>query len=178
MKTLYKTLLEKLTDANAKAIFHKHNTKEIALIDEYEGQYFSPENYELLNCPFVLIELDIEYTNDKRPGQLTLTLHLGFEQIKRANNRTIDIDKNLGFYDFNDAVHEILSNIETDFTGKLELKNEASLKEPAITKVHNLTYACSYTRRSIDYNNKFDEVSGEEVSFSPRISVNPFLGNI
>ena len=162
MKALYKKIISVLTDENAQKIYTEFGIKKTSLIDEYEGQYLYQENYELLNCSFVLVEYDIDYKTPTEPATITLVLHLGYEQIKRANNRTPNINKHLEFFDYTDAVHKIINNLETNFTGKLELVSENSLKEPAITKVHTLTYQCSYTGRNTTPKTKFNNIDNTD----------------
>jgi hypothetical protein len=178
MRNLYKTIINKLEDDRAIAIYDEFGVSKTKLIDEYEGQYLDPENFDLLDCPFVLVEYDIDYKTDKENATIVVVLHLGYEQVKRANNRTIQIDKHLKFFDYTDAVHKIVNNLETAFTGKLELVSENSLKEPAITKIHLLTYQCSYTGRNLNNNKKFNEVDGADMALTTTGTTNLFTGNL
>lgn len=150
MKNLYKAFLNIDKNPKAIAIFNQHGVQPPVLIDEYEGQYYNPEASELIGCRFIFIEYDIDYKKSTaEPATIILNLHLGYEQVKRANNTTVNLDAHLKHFDYTEAVKEVVKTITSKNTGTLNLISENSLKEPAITKVHILTYEASYSQQKI-----------------------------
>ena len=151
MKNLYKKIIQTLTSPEAKQKFIDADVKPIKWVDEFEGQYYQPEMFEGFTTPAVLVEWDIQYPKAKPAADVSLTLHIMYEQPAHADSLNKDIDKALKRFDFKDIVLELINGLESKNTGKLELISESGLKEPAIVKVHLLTFECSYRSKQKEY---------------------------
>ncbi len=165
MKNLYKKIIATLQLPETVTKFTEAGIKPVQLIDDYEGQYFDPENFEVFTPPAVLFEYDIEYDKTNKPATAIITLHLCYEQPTSANTNNPNIDRALKRYDFNDLVYNAIKDLESEHTGKLKLESEGSLKEPAIVKVHLMRFSCSYTGKidTIDDDYDYDYAQGEEL---------------
>jgi len=61
----------------------------------------------------------------------------------------------------------LINGLESENTGKLELISESGLKEPAIVKVHLLTFECSYKNKQKQYG----EFTPDEIEISGTIKI-------
>ena len=148
MKTLYKTLLEKLTSDDTKQQLSVAGLPPVKYVDIYEGQYYNQQKFEGLVLPAVLVEFNIDKPRLSEPGQLALTLHILYEQTKPADNHAKHLDRALQYLDFAEKIYELVKDTESEHTGKLVWNGESSIGEPGIVKVLLQTYTASYTGRS------------------------------
>lgn len=148
MKTLYKTLLEKLTAPETTQLLADAGLPPVKYVDIYEGQYYNPDKFEGLVLPAVLVEFSIDKPQQAEPGQLILTLHILYEQPEHGDNHAPHIDRALQYLDFAEKIYELVKDTESEHTGKLVWNGESSIGEPGIVKVLLQTYSASYTGRS------------------------------
>lgn len=164
MKALYNTIIERLTSQQAKEAYRAKGIPSMKYIDLYRGQYFNPENYELLKLPGLLFEFTIAYSNTE--GIANITLHLLYEQKRDTSNISQSKEKALKFFDFVSVTHTLLEELESPNTGKLELIGEEILKDDAVVSVYLLTYRALYTGRNKE---KFIYTQGEGLQTTGRI---------
>ena len=164
MKTLYKTLLEKLTSDDTKQLLSAAGLPPIKYVDIYEGQYYNQQKFEGLVLPAVLIEFSIDKLRLTEPGQLSLTLHILYKQTESGNDHAPHIDRTLKYLDFAKKIYELVKDTEIENTGKLVWNGESSISEPSIVKVLLQTYTASYTGRS--NMKEYDETELQELSIT------------
>ncbi len=164
MKTLYKTLLEKLTADTTNQLLSAAGLPPVKYVDIYEGQYYNPEKFEGLVLPAVLVEFSIDKPQLTEPGQLSLTLHILYEQPEHGDNHAPHIDRALKYLDFAEKIYELVKDTESEHTGKLVWNGESSIGEPGIVKVLLQTYSASYTGRS--NMKEYDETELQELSIT------------
>ena len=132
MKTLYKTLLEKLTSDDTKQLLSAAGLPPVKYVDIYEGQYYNQQKFEGLVLPAVLIEFSIDKLRLTEPGQLSLTLHILYEQTELLYEQTEPgddhaprIDRALKYLDFAEKIYELVKDTEIENTGSLKTFDEA-----------------------------------------------------
>ena len=145
MKTFYKKVIAVFEKAETKTKFTDKEISPVGYIDLYAGQDLNEENFELFSQPALLIDWDIDYSGDV--PRATLTLYCCFEQLRDTSNISLNRELGLKFLDYIDAIDEIVTTIETEISGKLELVSEGFNKMDSIVDIYLLTYECSYSGR-------------------------------
>ena len=148
MKTLFKTVIEKLNTPEAKAKFQAKQLPPVKFVDLYREQYYTWEQNEVFPCPSVLFEYNINRKNNTA----TVTIHCCFEDIRDTSSISKNQDKALSFFDFAGVVSEILEDLESQHTGKLELITEEQAKGDPIVNAYLLHYDCSYYKEKPNFN--------------------------
>jgi hypothetical protein len=145
MKTFYNKLIATFENADNKAIFTDKNIPPVSYVDLYAGQDLYEENFELFSQPAVFVEWAIDYSGDVSIA--TVTLYACYEQLRDTSNKSLNKDLGLKFLDYIEIIDSIVSTIETETTGKLELVSEGFNKMDSIVDIYLLTYQCSYNGR-------------------------------
>lgn len=164
MKTLYTTIIDRLTSEDAKSRYRAAGIPSLKYIDLYRGQYFNFENYDSFSLPGMLFEFTISY--NKTEGTANINLHLLYEQARDTSSISKSKDKALKLFDFVKVTHELLQELESPNTGKLELINEEMIKDDTAVNVYLLSYQSRYTGRNRE---KFEYTRGEKLETNGRI---------
>ena len=165
MKELYNTIIERLTSDQSKETYRSAGVPACKFIDLFRGQYFDYPGNDLIPCPAVLFEHTIVYDN-KGEGTATVTLHLCYEQPRDTSSISRVKENALKFFDFVDVTHDLIRELESTHTGKLQLTNEEIVKDDAIVNVYLLSFSCRYTGRNRE---KFNYVTGENLETNGRV---------
>ncbi|MDD2984712.1 MAG: hypothetical protein PHQ74_15140 [Crocinitomicaceae bacterium] len=185
MKELYQKIIEILTSQLVKDEFVENGLKPIQTIDLYKGQYQAWEEFELIPLPAVLIDWSVfegAQGNNKDNRQLSLTLHLIYEQVQDTSNFG-DLTTSLRFFDFIELVQKHIGNLKTEKVGNLIFISQqpVALDRPGI--VHSISYNGVFYGFSTDPKDDFDytaenesdlDLSGELVKSIDRFQYNPF----
>jgi hypothetical protein len=161
MKDLYQVLTDKLTNQAAKDLFASKQLPAVKFIDIYKGQYLNFEAFELIPLPAVFVELAV----DKKNGLAAISLHVVYEVVRDTSSLGQNQDKALGYLEFIKTIDELVVDVESENTGKLEDENTDPVQMDAIGTAHILTYSCSYSNK-IDVADKFQWTDEEETSFN------------
>ena len=145
MKTFYKKVIAVFEKAETKAKFTDKEISPVGYIDLYAGQDLNEENFELFSQPALLIDWDVDHSGDV--PRATVTFYCCFEQLRDTSNISLNRELGLKFLDYIDAIDEIVTTIETEISGKLELVSEGFNKMDSIVDIYLLTYECSYSGR-------------------------------
>ena len=145
MKEFYKKAITVFEKPENKAKFTDQNISPVSYIDLYAGQDLNEENFELFSQPALLIDWDVDHSGDV--PRATVTFYCCFEQLRDTSNISLNRELGLKFLDYIDAIDEIVTTIETEISGKLELVSEGFNKMDSIVDIYLLTYECSYSGR-------------------------------
>lgn len=141
MKELYLKIIDKLTNTAGKALFISKSLSPIKYVDIYKGQYLEKQRFELYKLPAVFFQWSIDYvTND-----VNVTIHIEYEQQRDTSSNGQQLTGALEFFGIIETVNELLVDLETETTSKLQLVAENSIREDTIESVYTLSYLCSYT---------------------------------
>lgn len=144
MKKLYKKILETFELEENKSKFIDKNITPPLYIDLYAAQEQFEENFELFTQNALLVEWDIDHTGDTPIA--TLTFYCCFEQLRDTSNISLNRELGLKFLDYVEQIDELVCEIESERTGKMELVKEGFHKMDSIVDVYLLTYECSYSK--------------------------------
>lgn len=145
MKAFYNKAIEVFENAENKAKFTDQGISPVGYIDLYAGQDLNEENFELFSQPALFIDWDIDYSGDV--PRATVTFYCCFEQLRDTSNISLNKALGLKFLDYIDCIDELVTTIETEVSGKLELVSEGFNKMDSIVDIYLLTYECSYSGR-------------------------------
>lgn len=162
MKAFYNKLIAEFEKAETIDKFNAVNVPAVGYIDLYAAQEQDEENFELFARPTVLVEWDINHSTD--PATATITVYACYEQLRDTSNISANREAGLRFLDYVRVVDEVISNIESEDTGKPEIKTEGFNKMDSIVDIYILTYECSYKRKNP--RDKYQEGSYDSVDIS------------
>ncbi|WP_271782211.1 hypothetical protein [Aquimarina algiphila] len=165
MKTLYNNIIAKLMSNEAKTAYAQSSVAACKFVDLYRGQYLNWEAFDTFPLPAVLFEFGVNY-DSKGEGTATITLHLCYEQLQDTSSITRTRDNALKFFDFVTVTNTLLSELESQHTGKLQLVSEETIKDDAIVNVYLLTFSSRYNGRNTE---KYKYVNGEELKVNGKI---------
>ncbi|WP_027394189.1 hypothetical protein [Aquimarina latercula] len=164
MKELYTTIIERLTSEAAAQTYRNAGIPALKHIDLYRGQYFNPEAFETFRLPGLLFEFTVAYQGTT--GVASITLHLMYEQGRDTSSISQSRDKALQLFDFVKVTHQLIEELESPNTGKLELISEELLRDDAVVSVYLLSYQAPYYGRNKE---KYQYAQGEDVNITGRI---------
>lgn len=145
MKELYLKIIEKLTNSAANAKFISKSLTPIKFVDIFKGQYFEKSRFELYKLPAVFVQWSIDHVTN----QCIVTIHIEYEQQRDTSNKGQQLTGALTFFGIIDTINELLTNVETEKTSKLQLISENSIREDTIECIYTLTYECNYTGKEL-----------------------------
>ena len=145
MKLFYKKIIETFNNETNKQLFLDQNISPVQYIDLYAGQDQFDDNFELFSQPALLVEWDINHSDDI--PAVTVKFYCCYEQLRDTSN--ISLNRNLGlkFLDFIAIIDQIIRTIESEDTGKLKIQSEGFNKMDSIVDIYLLTYNCSGTAK-------------------------------
>jgi len=142
MKTFYTQLLKTFEDPNTVKQFSQKQIKPPRLIDFYAGQDRSPEAFEMLTLPALLLSWSVDYTPDTPVARLDF--YLLYEQLRSTANFSLSKDKALEFFSLANEVDLVIKSIRTQSTGTLRLIHEELSPEHSVVDSYLLQYECPY----------------------------------
>lgn len=145
MKAFYKKVIEVFEKPENKEKFTEQNISAVTYIDIYAGQDQVEENFELFAQPALLIDWEVSHQADVSTA--TITLYCCYEQLRDTSSISLNRDLGLKFLDYVASIDEVMRNIESETTGKLELVSEGFNKMDSIVDIYVFTYQCSYSGR-------------------------------
>jgi hypothetical protein len=145
MKIFYKKLIQTFELPENQALFTAQNIAPVQYIDIYAGQDQFEENFELFARPALLVDWDIEH--GYKTATATLNFYCCYEQLRDTSNISLNQELGLKFLDYIEIINTIISGIETEETGKLDLVTEGFNKMDSIVDIYLFTYKCSFTER-------------------------------
>lgn len=145
MKAFYQKLIAEFAKPETIALFTGQNLAPVGYIDLYAGQDQDEENFELFTQPAVLVDWDIDYAE---PVKATVNVYACYEQLRDTSNISLNRDLGLKFLDFIGCVDSVVSKIESETTGKMDIISEGFNKMDSIVDIYLLTYECSFRGRS------------------------------
>ncbi|MDE5525682.1 hypothetical protein [Elizabethkingia meningoseptica] len=147
MKALYlkllQTFIDEGTSEETKDLYRAKGIVPVQHIDFYAGQDQDPEYFEYFPCPAIFFSWSIDYK--QKPAVATVTFRLLYEQLRDTSSQGKNTQEALKFLDFIEITDNVLHNLESTHTGKLELASEDLQIEPVITDEYILVYQCSYS---------------------------------
>lgn len=141
MKAFYNKLITVFENPDNKQLFLDQGINPIEYIDLYAGQDQFEENFELFSRPALLVDWNIDHSDDI--PAITVNLYCCYEQLRDTSNISLNRDLGLKFLDFVDIINTIARSIESELTGKLELVTEGFNKMDSIVDIYLLSYSCS-----------------------------------
>ncbi|MDP2061323.1 MAG: hypothetical protein U1C58_06215 [Flavobacteriaceae bacterium] len=144
MKAFYQKLIAEFAKPEVQALFTGQNLTPVGYIDLYAGQDQNEENFELFTQPAVLVDWDIDY-ND--PAKATVNIYACYEQLRDTSNISLNRELGMKFLDFVSCIDAVVSKIESETTGKMEIISEGFNKMDSIVDIYLLTYECSFRGR-------------------------------
>jgi hypothetical protein len=145
MKTFYNKLNEVFTKPETKAKFTSQGISPVGYIDLYAGQDLNEDNFELFTANALFVDWDIDHTS--KPPIATLTFYCCYEQLRDTSNISLNQELGLKFLAYKDTIDEVVTTIETNTSGKLNLLKEGFNKMDSIVDIYLLTYECSFNGR-------------------------------
>ena len=109
----------------------------------YAEQDLIPEWFEVHHYPALLLSWDISYSNDTAVANIIF--YICYEQLHDTSNLGTNTEMALKFLDFIELTDEILKNVISKNTGKLELVSENHKRDETVVDVYILNYQCSYS---------------------------------
>ena len=162
MKKCYLKFQERLFSDKAKALFTEANVKPVASIDFFKQQYLVQEEFDLMVLPAVYVDYEINHDPDKKSSDVVITLHLCYETLRDTTGRKkMTANNALKFFDYVDIVYELVKDLQTDETGKMELTGENQEKNDAIIYTHLLIFKASYHGRFELAKNQYNFTEGD-----------------
>ena len=148
MKSFYKKVLSTFQKQSTKDKFLEHHIPPVRYIDLYAQQDLNTENFDLFQGTSLLVEWDIDHTQN--PPVANLTFYVCYEQLRDTSNISLNQELGLKFLDYIQLVDETLSDLESEETGKLTKVDEGFNQMDSIVDVYLLKYECSYKRKKIN----------------------------
>lgn len=171
MKNFYQKIIKTFDKEDTMDRFIEQNISPVRYIDIYAGQDLDPENFELFSSTSLLVEWNIDHS--QKPAVANVTFHVGYEQLRDTSNISLNRELGLKFLDYIDLINEILSEIESESTGKLNLINEGFNQMDSIVDVYLLQYECSYNGKTKNPQNDYLEGSYENLKLNGHL-INKF----
>lgn len=166
MKELFKKIIEVLSTQDAKDKYEAASLPPVEYIDIYSGQYLNEEEYETFPHPAILFEWSVDYKAN--PNIASVNIHLCFEQLRDTSNISIVQELALKFFDFIEISNELLEDLETERTGKLERITEVPQQMGSIVNVQMLSYECSLADKVED---KYEYNDIENLTISKKLNI-------
>lgn len=143
MKLFYKKLTETFEKEEIKDLYRTKGLTPVQFIDLYAEQDLIPEWFEVHHYPALLVSWDINYSNDTAVANIIF--YICYEQLHDTSNLGTNTEMALKFLDFIELTDEILKNVISKNTGKLELVSENYKRDETVVDVYILNYQCSYS---------------------------------
>ena len=140
MKNIYQECKAKLSSQEANDLLLGRELPKVRYVDLYKGQYLSPELFDVMPLPAVLIEWSINHIDETA----TLSLHLVYEQLRDTSSLSASPVASLKFFDYINTIHELINGLESVNTGKLEPAGFSPIQLDRVATAHMLNYQCSY----------------------------------
>ncbi|MBN2669974.1 MAG: hypothetical protein JXR60_12205 [Bacteroidales bacterium] len=140
MKNIFQVITEKLTNQQATDLLTSRNLPSVKYVDLYKGQYLSPELFDVMPLPAVLMGWSINHEDETA----TVNLHLVYEQVQDTSNKSLSQDAALKFFDYLNSIHELVNEAESENTGKLEAISFEPIQLDRVGIAHMLNYKCAY----------------------------------
>jgi len=145
MKAFYQKLIAEFAKPETQAAFTGQGLAPVGYIDLYAGQDQDEANFELFAQPAVLVDWEIDY---EEPTKATVNVYACYEQLRDTSNISLNRDLGLKFLDFISCVDAVVSKIESETTGKMDIISEGFNKMDSIVDIYLLTYECSFRGRN------------------------------
>ncbi len=140
MKSIFQVITEKLTNQAAIDLFASRNMKKVMYVDLYKGQYLSPELFDVMPLPAVLMGWSINHEDETA----TVNLHFVYEQVRDTSNKSLSQAEALKFFDYLNTIHQLVNEAESENTGKLKAVGFEPIQLDRVGIAHMLNYKCAY----------------------------------
>ncbi len=137
MINLYLKILETLQGEEAKKEFESNKLTPIKYIDLYRGQPIRPGRFEYFDLPAVFVGYNINW----RTHEVNLDIHVMLDQNHSTANISINKLKGLEIMKYYQVIRELLVDLESEETSKLQLSNEQSI-EADVVNYQVITFSC------------------------------------
>ncbi len=161
MKKLYKKIQDTICGQTAIDFFASKGLPPVRYYDLYKGQYQSLDLFDVMPLPAVLFQWQLNHQEETA----YISIHLVYELVRDTSSRSLSQENSLKFFEYIDALHSLLYNLESENTGKLETVSFEPVDMEAVGIVHLLNYKCSYDDNSGNIYDRFNYTDGDgEVS--------------
>lgn len=157
MKEFYTKIIETFNLEEIKDKYRLKGIENPKFIDLYAGQDLEPESFEIYDCPALFVNWSIDHR--QTPALATITFRLAYEQTRDTSNLGRNTAEALKFLDFIEITDSILSELESECTGKMETATQELNLEPIVIDEYILVYTCSYNKKAREHvTGKFDDI--------------------
>jgi hypothetical protein len=141
MINFYNKIITKFESEEVLNSFEEDNISPPKQIGMYMRQDLDPNNLDLFEDNFLFIDWKVDHSIDYPIA--TISFRLPYKQLRDISN-PVNRDFEVNFLKYVNKVREILTEFETDTTGKLEFIEEKFSRKKTVVDTYVLKFECSY----------------------------------
>lgn len=161
MENLYLKICSRIEERED--LFTKYNLPPVKYVDLYRGQPLMPERFELYSLPALFLEYNIDW----KTKLLTLSVHVVTDQTHSTSSISLNKLSGLQIFTLYKVVKQLLNDLSSETTGKLELSNERPA-EADVVNYQIIDFTCSIEESELE--EKFAQGTIESLNVGKKLT--------